>query len=71
MTAARGYKGSHKGSDLAIPRPITPYTVLQGGILLHMVQRKSDSTIISGLSLVDEVTMISQNSFIQYGVVIP
>ena len=66
-TAAGGYRGgTRKGLDLTIAGPITspyfstptspPPPLLRGGILLRTIQRKSDSTVISGPSLlVDEI----------------
>ena len=68
-TAAGGYRGgTRKGLDLTIAGPIpsiyfkitilTP-SLLQGGILLRTIQRKSDAVVISGpLLLINEILRV-------------
>jgi hypothetical protein len=71
-TAAGGYRGgTRKGLDMTLGGPIvsphfessnfdTPESRLRGGILLRTLRRTSDSTVISGPSLlVDEILRLS------------
>ncbi|GBE80193.1 hypothetical protein BKA93DRAFT_115715 [Sparassis latifolia] len=78
VTAAGGYRGgTRKGLDLTIGAPATPKSrfftestsqmldppLLRGGVLLRTLRRMSDSTIISGPSLlVDELLRVSEAS---------